>query len=203
VTVNRSSDPSIESSFAPENLKTALELWSQAEGDHSLPVVGGSMLPLLQEGDWVRVIPAQAAQVGQIVVFQQSGGLLIHRVIHVKVDQNGNKVLFTKGDRVRLPDLPLKPSEMLGRVVAIRRGQKELNLETHGWQRVEKAVAGLMWFQSDLQSAGTLSGGSSLSGYLRLSLSRAVLLFGRFFLVTSERFIGKWVGEQAHPIDSA
>ncbi len=91
-------------------------------------VSSGSMLPLLKIGDAISIEPAQAHEirVGEIAAFETEDGLVIHRIVAIQQRDGGIRLL-------QLPDVNLRASwinesAVVGRVVAIRRGNFQLNL---------------------------------------------------------------------------
>jgi hypothetical protein len=81
---------------------------------------GTSMLPALWPGDLVTIQSAGIAAIGagEIVLCRVGRSLCLHRVV-----QNVGVCLITRGDFVPEPDPPVHPSEILGRLVAVRRGR--------------------------------------------------------------------------------
>jgi hypothetical protein len=79
----------------------------------TLIALGNSMMPLLRAGSVVRVEPAHAASVGEVVAIERpDGGLALHRVVaHV------GALVVTWGDALRAPDA-WGPSVVLGRVIS-------------------------------------------------------------------------------------
>lgn len=85
-------------------------------------VTGKSMNPLIRHGDRVLVAPLRApARVGQIVLLDSGGAPLLHRI----VDIDGGW-LITRGDSRRSFDPRLPAAAVLGRVMAVRRGDTVL-----------------------------------------------------------------------------
>ncbi len=91
-------------------------------------VSSGSMLPLLRIGDAISVEPASAHEirVGEIAAFETGDGLVIHRIVAIQQKDMTVRLL-------QLPDVNLRASwidesAVVGRVVAIRRGNFQLNL---------------------------------------------------------------------------
>ena len=75
-------------------------------------VLTGSMEPAVQVGDWV-VFKSQAVyEPGQIVLYQDNGQLVTHRVVDVLENQ-----LVTQGDANNTPDQPVSHERVLGRMV--------------------------------------------------------------------------------------
>jgi signal peptidase I len=83
---------------------------------------GVSMLPTLWPGDILTVqsvCPEQVAP-GEIVLYMRQDRFFIHRI--VSTDLNRNKAfLVTRGDCMFEDDPPVDRSELLGRIVEVRR----------------------------------------------------------------------------------
>ena len=75
-------------------------------------VLSGSMEPTLRVNDLVVVTPAEAYREGEIIVFQQEGDLIIHRII--SVDETA-QILQTKGDANNTADEPISFTQVKGR----------------------------------------------------------------------------------------
>lgn len=84
------------------------------------------MLPYLREGDrvWLKKVHWDQISLGDLVAFEQNHIVFTHRVIRKSPDQ-----LWTKGDNNFFPDLPIRPQEVLGKIVAIERDGKTMVLE--------------------------------------------------------------------------
>lgn len=103
---------------------------------------GGSMYPWIKSGDLVEVEPIQASGVrlGDSVLCRHGENrAIVHRVISIGTQQ-GVTVLTTKGDSARLPDRPVLPEQVLGRVVAIHKGATRVQVG-RGWGR----LLGRLW----------------------------------------------------------
>ncbi|MGD0497259.1 MAG: S24/S26 family peptidase [Bryobacteraceae bacterium] len=85
-----------------------------------LRVFGGSMLPSVWPGDILVIDRAEIARIrpGDLVLCARPGGFMVHRAI-----LNGRDALITRGDAHGADDPPVSPAQVLGRVVAIRRGR--------------------------------------------------------------------------------
>ncbi len=70
---------------------------------------------------------------GEIVLFARGDQLYAHRVIHKRLVA-GTTMVVTKGDALPQKDFPLSGGELLGRVVRIHRGTREINLDS--WPRL-------------------------------------------------------------------
>ncbi|MBV7333620.1 signal peptidase I [Chloroflexi bacterium TSY] len=122
-------------------LESALSVWSQTGSQHYIPIRGGSMLPIIQEGDRVQIThDCTNIKRGDIIVFQQKGKLVIHRVVSI-ISGTTESTFVTKGDNVARFDPPVNGNVILGRVLALQRGEQHIALETCAWRRVGWLIA--------------------------------------------------------------
>jgi signal peptidase I len=87
-----------------------------------LRAAGVSMLPALWPGDLLTVHSHQPEDVerGEIVLYMRRGRFFIHRIVSTNpTDQDA--FLVTRGDSMPKNDLPVRRSELLGKVTEIRR----------------------------------------------------------------------------------
>lgn len=75
----------------------------------SAVVSGGSMYPLLHNGDRVIAIPNQFLSLGDVVIFKSEGFVRTHRIVRINKDQ-----IWTKGDNVPHCDLPIGKEHVQG-----------------------------------------------------------------------------------------
>lgn len=98
---------------------------------------GNSMRPLIRDGDYLTVSPANHLKKGDIVLyFSPSNKLVVHRISKIK-----NNLIITKGDSVRGLDCPIKRETVLGKVVMIERGNKKRDLEGGIWKLINLSWA--------------------------------------------------------------
>jgi len=92
-------------------------------------------------GDVLEVRCENAAEIcpGEVVLFKRDGRLLAHRVV-AKVGGPERTLLITRGDRLRMPEPPVSPEELLGRVTAIVRGERRTEPRLTRWGRVTSWV---------------------------------------------------------------
>lgn len=98
----------------------------QASGMLHLRVTGSSMLPALWPGDIVTlqsVINTQVG-VGEVVLFQRDNQFVIHRVSRIPSFQEN--LIITCGDSMADEDAPVGTSELMGRVIGVRRDEKPM-----------------------------------------------------------------------------
>lgn len=87
---------------------------------------GFSMHPFIRDGDQITLEPPPSIfQIGQVVAFVGSprDRLLIHRIITI-----GRQGILTRGDNSLQPDELITPDCVLGRVVQVRRGSRQVRL---------------------------------------------------------------------------
>lgn len=149
-----------------EVLKVAVDLWGQSAGQHYLPVTGTSMLPFIQAGDYVLVSHGERRiGCGDIVVFRKEGELIAHRVIGIDPSAQTGPAVYTRGDNSSLPDPLLNPGDILGRVVALKRGDRLWSIDNPVWRFVNRQIAWALRAARPLESGG--AGSSPPSPTLR------------------------------------
>jgi hypothetical protein len=126
----------------PEFLAAAVNLLFPAGGAATLDVAGNSMIPTLRNGDAVRIaLGAGRRRVGDLLVFMQAGSVVVHRYLGRASDPTGRPCLRTRGDGQGNLDPALLSENVLGRVVAIRRGGTWFTLEGAGARAYAAALA--------------------------------------------------------------
>ena len=87
-----------------------------SEGPLSAVVRGGSMAPLLADGERVELAPARWPLPGDVVAFRaEDGRLVVHRLLGYRW-WRGGLACVTRGDGGRGPDPPVPRARLLGRV---------------------------------------------------------------------------------------
>ena len=92
-------------------------LSKQLKTDYPLATItSGSMWPALKTNDLIlmRGMSGREAEIGQIIIYKNSKGFTIHRLIR---KENGK--LITKGDANSVEDPAIKPEDVIGRIVYI------------------------------------------------------------------------------------
>jgi signal peptidase I len=87
-------------------------------------VTGGSMAPILRDGDTVTLRRADASAVrpGDIVFYRRAAGPgVLHRVIRRRRLRDGRLLFQTMGDALCTPEQPFDQEALLGMAVAVRR----------------------------------------------------------------------------------
>jgi hypothetical protein len=94
---------------------------------------GTSMVPLVRDGDVVLVRPVEPrlVGVGDVVLCTLGGGqperVVVHRVVGRRAARCG-PLFMVQGDRVAQPDGTVAAAQVLGRVAAIERAGREIDL---------------------------------------------------------------------------
>lgn len=83
---------------------------------------GTSMFPYLREGDVATVIkiPVHSLKMGHVVVFEQNGKWIAHRLVAIH-ETGTNLVLQSQGDSIIRPDRPIEKDNYLGVLTACSR----------------------------------------------------------------------------------
>jgi signal peptidase I len=178
-------------------LEAVLDVWSQAGEQHFIPIAGGSMLPLIRDGDQALVAHGHAGvRRGDVIVFRREGQLIAHRVLHIYVGDDG-PTFVTKGDNAPQLDSPLSADEVVGRVLAIERGNRYMSLDTTAWQIVGWliAVGTLVWvklygWSQDLKQRLLGPQPNRLTTFLR----RSALAFFSLALQVVQAILCRWKG---------
>lgn len=129
----------------PALLDTAIQLWKEQDKRHWIPIAGNSMLPLLREGDRVLVAhDCTRIQRGDVIVFWQTNQLIIHRVIQIQ--RTSDTICFlTKGDNGLSFDPPVREDQVIGKVLAARRDNREISIDTRMWRWLGYGIAYVTW----------------------------------------------------------
>jgi signal peptidase I len=92
-------------------------VWLHQARHGYLTFTGRSMLPVVRPGDRIRVVPYNSSpKVGDLVVFHNGSGLILHRVVRVN---EASRTLVTRGDRNLRDDRPIREEDVIGRFVAL------------------------------------------------------------------------------------
>lgn len=117
-----------------------------------LTIPTASMWPMLSPGDAVLVRAAQPDQprVGDIVVGKWGEGWRAHRLIDRRCNA-GQTLLVTQGDNSGVADEAWPELQLVGVVVAIRHGQREIDVQSARARQAGAALAFLLRCQSAAQ----------------------------------------------------
>jgi len=116
---------------APDLLDLATEILGR--GDRlCFRARGNSMTPFIRHDDLVEVEPVAAEDVaiGDILfLHDERGTLMVHRAISRLRSTEGVRIL-SKGDALAQPDTPVDTGQVLGRVIALERRGRQIDLRT-------------------------------------------------------------------------
>jgi signal peptidase I len=105
-------------------IKAILESGNSIE----LQATGYSMFPTFIPGNRVVVKPLPGGtlpQPGNVVVFQNNGVRVMHRLIRIAGDNNGNPLFITRGDSGIEPDKPVTRQQLTGIAVTCKGTKRE------------------------------------------------------------------------------
>lgn len=113
----------------------------------TLPVSGGSMLPLIHQGDRIFFLSCQpdTIKMGDILVFAYGGKTVVHRVVRIKFVKKKIQIL-QKGDASPV-FFWMEPDHVLGKVIGIQteRGYIPLQSATACFLNRLSGFLGLVW----------------------------------------------------------
>ena len=112
------------------------------EGGHSIrfQAPGRSMHPTIRDGETITVEPVtpSGVKVGDILLYRGKSGVIAHRVVQIERENThapaGSSSLsphhsfLLRGDASFNCDYPVKPEQILGKVVSVERDGKSIDL---------------------------------------------------------------------------
>jgi len=154
------------------------------ERDIELPLetAGLSMGGTIRNGERivVRRVVSGELHPGDIVICRKASGFVAHRIIR-KWRRDGRLQVQTKGDGHLSPDPPVPADEVAGRVVAVRRGNRLLDLDSRAGRmaaRLQLWYGRFVWavyrLLRNAVPSSVRAGGKSR---LLLDIPRRILLF--------------------------
>jgi len=98
-----------------------------SSGCLQMQVTGASMLPTLWPGELLTIQAQSLDQVqpSEVVLFSREGRFFIHRVVR-KLQIRPEARLITRGDALPSLDATVFPIEFLGKIVSVRRGDRDI-----------------------------------------------------------------------------
>lgn len=132
------------------------EMWQEAceRGKNlSFKIVSGSMSPLLEEGNVVRVGRAEATRVrvGDIIAFKDGRNVVVHRVIG-RISKDGKLVFRHRGDAGESSGI-ISAENLIGKILVIEKEGHRIFLDSRryivnnmvfGWRLVLVDIIGRM-----------------------------------------------------------
>lgn len=140
----------MENSYFIQVIK-ALSVQS-SESEFKFFVKGGSMSPLINNGDivYVKQISSKTLSIGDIIVILFDNDILTHRLVCIRKDR-----YYCKGDSTHIPDPPIKGEQIFGKVFAIESRDKRIVLDDQHWKTKNKILGYLSNLESQLYAFGT------------------------------------------------
>ncbi len=136
----------------------------RSSGKVRLRVTGASMLPAIWPGDVlsVRRLDSEPAMPGDVVLCQREGRLVAHRVVQRTFRPDGIQWVL-RGDSVAGNDPAFSGDELLGQVVAVERGSRQLSPrrpvygQFASWIlcRSDLFTRAVLWFRGQRPRTGT------------------------------------------------
>ena len=104
-------------------------------------VISESMAPLIAAGDEIAVEQAGADRLrrGDIVLYTVGGAFHTHRLL-ARRRHGSATLLVTKGDTSLNPDQPWREEQLLGKVVAIKRRDRTIDLGGGKWRAMNRLL---------------------------------------------------------------
>lgn len=114
-------------------------------------VTSNSMAPLLKAGDQVAISRTSAGELqpGDVIMLETTAELMTHRYWQ-QWQQNGQSYLLTRGDRLIPFDSPWPSGRLIGRVIARRRGQHQLALDSGPGEWLNRRLTGIIRLEMKL-----------------------------------------------------
>jgi len=99
-----------------------------------LQATGYSMFPTFRPGYRIVVRPLTRGEVpepGCVVVYNDNGVLVLHRLIEVIDDGSGNTMFIARGDSLNVADKPFSREQLVGVAVSYKTGKKETSVRNY------------------------------------------------------------------------
>jgi hypothetical protein len=91
---------------------------------------GQSMHPTIKDGEVITVEPALPDKIkrGDIVLYRFRQGVIAHRVVRIEKRAGDDRRFILRGDSSAMCDAPVEAEKILGRVVSVERGGRDVDL---------------------------------------------------------------------------
>jgi len=111
-------------------------------GRANIPATGGSMEPLIRDGDWLQVdLDLPRLEPGDVVVFRNRQEIVVHRVMEIHQTGESGFRFATKGDRLPWWDGWIPASRLVGRVQTVCSPRGELAFDTFSARKLARMTA--------------------------------------------------------------
>ena len=90
---------------------------------------GTSMHPTIRHGDVITVEPVEPANLkrGDIILYRLQNGFIAHRLVNIEEKDGCGLTFILRGDASTSCDAPVKPRQVLGKVVKLERGHHRID----------------------------------------------------------------------------
>ena len=90
---------------------------------------GTSMHPTIRHGDLITVEPVASSNLkrGDIILYRLRNDFIAHRLVNIEERNGCGLTFFLRGDASTTCDAPVKPTQVLGKVVLLERGQRRID----------------------------------------------------------------------------
>ena len=87
------------------------------------------MHPTIRHGDLITVEPVAPAELksGDIILCRFQGGFIAHRIVNIEESNGCGLTFIVRGDASTTCDGPLKPEQVLGKVVCLERDHRPMD----------------------------------------------------------------------------
>ena len=117
---------------------------------------GTSMHPTIRHGDVITVEPVAPDKLkrGDIILYRLQNGFIAHRLVNIEERNGCGLTFFWRGDASTTCDAPVKPEQVLGKIVCLERGHRRIDpygLKVRLWSLLYLSLARLrrsvsQWF---------------------------------------------------------
>jgi len=123
-------------------LDAAVELMGRGGRGGTVRVQGQSMLPTLLPDELLAVeFGSQRLRAGDMLLFRQADYLVVHRLLGRARRRGAARRLRTRGDGVLGLDPPVDPSRIVGRAIAVKRGEQWRGFESRAARIYARGLA--------------------------------------------------------------
>ena len=113
-------------------------------GSARFRVVSNSMLPVIKKGDWIEVAVVNensSLKIGDIILYRRPTDFLLHRVV-----KKNDDLIWTKGDRNRMIDVPIKRSEVIAKLIKIQKNSTWFDVDNPLFDVIHRSVGKISYF---------------------------------------------------------
>jgi len=116
-----------------------LELWRDSDRISKIKATGISMEPLIKEGDEVIIKHSGVPEFGDIILYNGSDGLVVHRIIGKRIDK-GKTYFLEKGDSSPVSN-SIPKEKVLGIAIGVNKDSRIIYFDSRLSKLIGKAMA--------------------------------------------------------------